>query len=157
MRKGEKERKGKNGPSEETKIHGILRTCHLWIELYNEIIDSLVASGYSKVNVISILSRLQKENILLENTKQTIQRIKMELDCPPTTVFREERIEGIQTKETDINDEQHKQEIREKLFKVVEIPSSVDVLNGLRRWFSVVPPCDVYSVILHSFIARIFI
>lgn len=38
----------------------------------------------------------------------------------------------------------HKKEIQDRLFKVVSISSAVDVLNGLRKWYSVTSQVDVF-------------
>ena len=51
--------------------------------------------------------------------------------------------ENKEKKEICIDNEAHKKSVIEKLYKVVSIPSAVDVLNGLRKWITIVNSCDV--------------
>ena len=61
---------------------------------------------------------------------------------------KEQECKEKEKKGTCIDKEAHKKSVIEKLYKVVSIPSAVDVLNGLRKWITIVNPCDVSFFVL---------
>ena len=104
--------------------------------------------GYSRPIVEPIFLEEWKKGLEIENMDKAIRYIQSVIDerTRPKSQDKEKKEEEYKDKEKKeicIDNEAHKKSVIEKLYKVVSIPSAVDVLNGLRKWITIVNPCYV--------------
>lgn len=116
----------------------------LSLDVFEEILVTVVSRGYSRDVAETSLLQLVKEGIEMNDKKKVVESV---INVIHQKQESRSLCEDDKRNTSDLkNEELHRQEIRDKLFKVVAIPSVVDVLNGYRKWFSVVPSSDVFAV-----------
>lgn len=119
----------------------------LSLDEFEKVIVAVVSRGYSRDVVETSLLQLVKEGVKLSDKEKAVESV--------INVIHQNQESYSPSEDDQMNkgyansEELHKQEIKDKLFKVVAIPSVVDVINGFRKWFSVVPSSDVAFV--HSY------
>ena len=115
-------------------------------DAFESIIQGVVSLGYSRDVVEPLFMEKWKEGLDIENVNKAINCIRSaidERDNPKTQEMESCNKEPEEKKEPSIDKEAQRKGVIEKLYKVVSIPSAVDVLNGLRKWITIVSPCDV--------------
>lgn len=121
----------------------------LSLDEFEKVIVAVISRGYSRDVVETSVLQLVKEGVELSDKEKTVESV--------INVIHQNQESHSQSKDDQKNkeypnsEELHKQEIKDKLFRVVAIPSVVDVLNGFRKWFSVVPSSDVAFVHSYNF------
>lgn len=119
----------------------------LSLDEFEKVIVAVVSRGYSRDVVETSLLQLVKEGVELSDKEKAVESVINVIHQNQESYSQSE--DDQKNKGYPNSEELHKQEIKDKLFKVVAIPSVVDVLNGFRKWFSVVPSSDVAFV--HSY------
>lgn len=136
---------------------GDITKLFLLLDVFEHIITNVVSRGYSREVAEPVLLRLWKEEFELNDVQQTTEIVIMDI-CKSQESNALHDSKQLQDNEVISDDDKlHKQQVMERLFKVVSIPSAVDVLNGLRKWFCVVPLTDVFFSFGYSSIARIIV
>lgn len=109
----------------------------LYTDLFENVICAIVQRGHSRDVAECTLKQLCSTGYEIVDCELAVKRVEEEIEKRGHTTME------LKEQGEECECEQHKREVRDRLFKVVSISSTVDVLNGLRKWVSIVPPSDV--------------
>ena len=122
----------------------------LWIETFEMAVNELMKMGYFRQAIESSFTRLWKDGMNTDDVTYVVSRVKEDLDGQ--TDHPEQEKEGIEEVASTHGDDAKEEETQSarradmlhRLQCTAAIPSSTDVINGFRQWYSVTID-DVFS------------
>ena len=132
--------------------YSIVRLC---LDLSENVIRAVVQKGHTRNVVENTLEQLCNSGYKIQNLEHAVKRVLEEIEKQAELSIKVNNQDSAEKCEKER--EQHKQEVRDRLLKVVSISSAVDVLNGLRKWVTIVPTTDVSLLLTCLFLARLSI
>ena len=127
----------------------------LWIETFEMTANELTKMGYSRQAIESSFTRLWEDGMDTDDVAYVVSRVKEDLDGQTDHPEREkEVIEEMASAHGDDAREEETESARRadmlhRLQCTAAIPSSTDVINGFRQWYSVTID-DVFSSPTHD-------
>ena len=126
----------------------------LWIETFEMTANELTKMGYSRQAIESSFTRLWEDGMDTGDIAYVVSRVKEDLDGQTDHPGQEkEAIEEVASAHSDDAREEETKSVRRadmlhRLQCTAAIPSSTDVINGFRQWYSVTTD-DVFSSPTH--------
>lgn len=127
----------------------------LWIETFEMTANELMKMGYSRQAIESSFTRLWEDGMDTNDVAYVVSRVKEDLDGQ--TDHPEQEKEVIKEMASAYGDDAREEEttsarradMLHRLQCTAAIPSSTDVINGFRQWYSVTID-DVFSSPTHD-------
>ena len=127
----------------------------LWIETFEMTANELTKMGYSRQAIESSFTRLWEDGMNTDDVTYVVSRVKEDLDGQTDHPEQEREVikEETSTHGDDAREEETKSARRADMLHRLQctaaIPSSTDVINGFRQWYSVTID-DVFSSPTHD-------